>query len=60
MLKEVYESLGLIIGFTIGTTICSSFLGEKVTEYMLLLILLGMLLFNADKIADKLKKFKGV
>ena len=60
MLKDVYESLGLIIGFTIGTTVCQSFLGDKVTEYMLLLILLGMLLFNADKISAKLKQFKGV
>lgn len=57
---EIYNSLGFIIAFTAGVIVFESFLGDKVTEYMLLLILLGMILFNSNKIAEKLKNFKGV
>ena len=54
---EIYNSLGFIIAFTAGVIVFESFLGDKVTEYMLLLILLGMILFNSNKIAEKLKNF---
>ena len=56
-MKSTYESLTFIIGFFVCVVAFQTFLGEKATEYMLMLVLLGMILFNADKVTEKLNSF---
>ena len=56
-MKSTYESLTFIIGFFVCVVVFQTFLGDKATEYMLILVLLGMLLLNGndEKIVAKLE-----
>lgn len=56
-MKTAYENLTFIIGFFVCVVAFQTFLGEKATEYMLMLVLLGMVLFNSEKVADKFKSY---
>lgn len=56
-LKEFTSSFGFIVFFLIGTLIFAMVFGEEVTNTYLTLILLGMLVTNADKTVALLGKF---
>lgn len=47
---KFYESFSFMLGFLILLNVFSMTLGSKFVEGFLLLVLAGMLLFNAEKI----------
>ena len=57
MLYNFYDSFGFLIAFLILVNIFYMLLGASFTESFLLLVLLGMVILNADKFATI---FKGV
>lgn len=50
-MQNFYKSFSFMLAFLILVNIFNMMLGEKFTEYFLLLILLGMAVLNADKFA---------
>lgn len=62
-MESFYKGLGPIIGFLIVVVIFQNVSGNKITGYMMLLVFLGMILFNVEPIQDKLtniaKSIKG-
>ena len=52
-----YDKFSFLLAFMILVNIFYMMLGEKFTEYFLLLVLLGMAVLNADKFATV---FKGI
>lgn len=50
-MQNFYNSFTFIISFMILVLIFNMLLGSKFTEKFLLLILLGMVLFNANKVS---------
>lgn len=51
-MKDFTASLGFIISFLVLTLMITMILGEKVATMFLSLVLLGMVLVNADKISS--------
>ena len=62
-MESFYKGLGAIIGFLIVVVMYQNVSGNKITGYMMLLVFLGMILFNVESIQDKLtniaKSIKG-
>ena len=62
-MESFYKGLGPIIGFLIVVVMYQNVSGNKITGYMMLLVFLGMILFNVESIQDKLtniaKSIKG-
>ena len=62
-MESFYNGLGPIIGFLIVVVIFQNVSGNKITGYMMLLVFMGMILFNVKPIQDKLtnlaKSIKG-
>ena len=62
-MESFSKGLGPIIGFLIVVVIFQNVSGNKITGYMMLLVFLGMILFNVEPIQDKLtniaKSIKG-
>lgn len=56
-MQNFYKSFSFLLAFLILVNIFNMLLGPKFTEYFLLLILLGMVVLNADKFATV---FKGI
>ena len=64
-MTELYNNLGLIIGFLSGAFLIQLFFGEKFAEKSILLILFTMIMINTksfenfiEKITDKLDEEK--
>lgn len=56
-MNNFYDKFSFLLAFLILVNIFYMLLGEKFTEYFLLLILLGMVILNSDKFATV---FKGI
>lgn len=48
-MKTLTKDLPFIIAFLVAVMFVSMFMGEKVTNNFLLLVLVGMIVVNADK-----------
>ena len=55
-IKEFYDNGKEVIGFLIIVLVFSMTTDEKTTQYMILIVLLGMVLFNADTVVEFLKE----
>lgn len=49
-MEKFYSSFTFMLGFMITTLIFSMTFGQKFAEYFLLLVLLSMVVLNADKL----------
>ena len=56
-MKQFTESLGFVIFFLVGTLLVQTIFGDEVTFWYLLLVLLGMVLTNADKFEDLVGRY---
>lgn len=56
-MQQFYTSFSFLLAFLLLVNILNMLLGPKFTEYFLFLILLGMVVLNADKFATV---FKGI
>ena len=59
-MKSFYNSFTFILTFMILVLIFQMILGDKFTEYFLLLVLASMIVMNADKFSEIFKGFKEV
>lgn len=58
-MKAFTKDLPFIIAFLITVVFVSMFMGEKVTNNFLLLVLVGMIIVNADKFTNLLNGVTG-
>lgn len=58
-MKTLTKDLPFIIAFLVSVMFVSMFMGEKVTNNFLLLVLVGMIIFNADKFTKLLNGVTG-
>lgn len=56
-MESFYNNGKQIIGFLVIVLIFSMATNEKVTQYMVLLVMLGMVLINSDTFTEFLKDF---
>ena len=56
-MEEIYKNMGFIIGFLSLVLIVQNFFGEKGSENFVLLILISMIIINADKFGSWLNSF---
>ena len=59
-MQNFYQSFTFIISFMVLVIIFNMMLGSKFTEYFLLLVLLSMVVLNADKFSSIFKGIKEV
>lgn len=52
---DFYKQFGFVIGFMVLVLLWDTVFKEKGTFYFLLIVLLGMLVLNSEKIGDWLK-----
>lgn len=50
--ETIYKNFGAILGFTVIVLLVENFLGEKASQWTIILTLIGMLLLNADKVKN--------
>ena len=55
-MQVIYENLGIIIGFSVLTLLVQNFISDKASEALVLMALLSVVLINADRIEEILKK----
>lgn len=56
-MKDFYDNGKQIIGFLVIVLVFSLATNEKTTEYMVLLVLLGMVLLNSESFIEFLKDY---
>ena len=57
-MQDIYNNLGVVIGFSILTILVQNFVGEKASQYFVLLTLISMLILNSGNVVDFFKSFK--
>lgn len=57
--KDFSQSIWFVVSFLFGTALIRTFAGEGVAVWFLLLVLLGMLMMNADTFNTLLQKARG-
>ena len=55
-MQDIFNNMGFIIAFLVLVLLIQMSLGSEVANKFLILVLLGMLLFNADKITNLIEK----
>ena len=58
MMKNIFDSMGVILGFLIISVLVQFFGGEKLSNNLLIFILLSMVLINYDKFTKIGQVFK--
>ena len=58
-MTELYNNLGMIIGFLSGAFLIQLFFGEKFAEKSILLILFTMIMVNAKSFNNFISKING-
>ena len=58
-MKNFYDKFTFILAFMIFIVFFNMALGEKPTEYFLMLVLLGMIITNVDSLTSLFKKLEG-
>ena len=53
-MENVYNNMGVIVGFLIIAFLVQSFGGEKLSSNMLMFVLFSMVILNADKLKETL------
>ena len=51
----LYENMGTIVGFSILVLLLQNFVGDKASETLVLVVLVSVLLFNADRLRNFLQ-----
>lgn len=49
-METIYESLGVIVGFSVLILLVQNFISEKASEGLVLIVLLSVVLVNSDNI----------
>ena len=57
-MESVYKNLGAVIGFSVIALLVQNFVGEKASQYMILLTLFTMLLINSEKLVSFAESFQ--
>lgn len=58
-MESIYKALGTVIGFCMITLLVQSIAGEKAAQNLTLLVLVSILILNANNLVSFAEKLKG-